>query len=53
MSDIIQANGEVAPLQAFLINNAEALNQLEGMDIVATKIGNSQGQPDDMLGKNT
>ncbi|PCI55222.1 MAG: hypothetical protein COB36_06250 [Alphaproteobacteria bacterium] len=48
-----QANGDVAPLQRFLIDNLEALNKIDGFDLKATDIGNSQGQPDDLLGKNT
>ena len=48
-----QANGDVAPLQRFLIDNLEAFNKIDGFDLKATDIGNSQGQPDDLLGKNT
>ncbi len=48
-----QANGDVAPLQRFLIDNLDAFNKIDGFDLKATDIGNSQGQPDDLLGKNT
>lgn len=51
---MVQANGEVAPIQEQLINNLDKLNKLDGFDMKATQIGNgTTGQPDDLLGKGT
>lgn len=47
---IVQANGHVAALQTVLIDHLEALD-LE--NITASDIGNSAGNPDDILGNGT
>jgi hypothetical protein len=51
---IINSIGEVAPLQKFLIDNADSLNQIKGLTIDPHKIGDKNtGQPDDILGPAT
>jgi len=49
----IQSNGRIGVLQNFLFENKAALEQIHGIDIDRKKIGNSQGQVDDILGKGT
>ncbi len=53
MAKYIQSDGRIAVLQQFLFENEDLLNKIPGVHIDRTKIGDSAGHIDDLLGKGT